>query len=182
MADKSVRASLLATKQRKLDWKNLEIIIDSALAAKFTQIYSQFSQLLDKEARQKLKRKRKPLNYNNVLTINGHQEHLNTVEYLAKTKRPAIVIAASGMCNGGRIMNCLKAMLNDPRHDVLFVGYQAKGTIGRTIQKYGQKNGYVDLDGQRITIQAKIHTIGGYSAHAGQKDLLNFVRRMWKKA
>jgi metallo-beta-lactamase family protein len=176
-----VRASLLATSRKEIDWNNLEIIIDSPLAAKFTSIYSRLSQYWDKEARRKLKNQRKPLNYNNVLTINSHQEHMTTVEYLAKTKRPAIVIAASGMCNGGRIMNYLKAMLNDSRHDVLFVGYQAKGTIGRIIQKYGPKGGYVDLDGQRITIQAKIHTIGGYSAHAGQKDLLNFVRRMWKK-
>lgn len=181
VGDNSVRASLLATRHQDLDWSNLEIIIDSPLATKFTSIYQQLSQFWDKEARRKLKNQRKPLNYNNVLTINSHQEHMTTVEYLAKTKRPAIVIAASGMCNGGRIMNYLKAMLNDSRHDVLFVGYQAKGTIGRIIQKYGPKGGYVDLDGQRITIQAKIHTIGGYSAHAGQKDLLNFVRGMWKK-
>ena len=112
------------------------------------------------------------MKYNNVLTINSHKEHVNTVKYLTKTKRPAIVIATSGMCNGGRIMNYLKAMLDDKRHDVLFVGYQAKGTIGRTIQKYGPANngnklGYVDLDGQRIPIKANICTIGGYSAHAG---------------
>ena len=72
------------------------------------------------------------MKYNNVLTINSHKEHVNTVKYLAKNKRPSIVIATSGMCNGGRIMNYLKAMLDDKRHDVLFVGYQAKGTIGRT--------------------------------------------------
>lgn len=162
-------------------WQDLEIIIDSPLAAKFTDIYQLLSQYWDKEALKKLKNQRKPLNYNNVLTIDSHKAHLTTVEYLTKTKRPAIVIAASGMCNGGRIMNYLKVMLNESRHDVLFVGYQAKGTIGRIIQKYGPKGGYVDLDGQRITINAKIHTIGGYSAHAGQKDLVNFVRRMWKK-
>jgi metallo-beta-lactamase family protein len=113
-----------------------------------------------------------------LLTIDDHATHQRTVEYLAKTGRPAIVIAASGMCSGGRIVNYLKAMLGDPRHDVLFVGYQAAGTPGRAIQQYGPRGGYVDLDGQRITIKAGVHTIGGYSAHADQKNLIDFIRRM----
>jgi metallo-beta-lactamase family protein len=69
-------------------------------------------------------------------------------------------------------------MLGDPRHDVLFVGYQAAGTPGRAIQRYGPRGGYVDLDGQRYDIRAGIHTLGGYSAHADQKDLINFIGRM----
>jgi len=64
----------------------------------------------------------------------------------------AIVIAASGMCAGGRVMGYLKAMLHDPRHDVLFVGYQARGTPGHAIQAYGPGGGYVDLDGERIDL------------------------------
>ncbi len=61
---------------------------------------------------------------------------------------------------------------------MLFVGYQAKGTPGRDIQKYGPKGGYVDLDNERIDIKAGVHTLSGYSAHADQKDLINFVKRM----
>ncbi|MEY4195701.1 MAG: hypothetical protein RLZZ226_2069, partial [Pseudomonadota bacterium] len=72
----------------------------------------------------------------------------------------------------------LKALLGDARHDVLFVGYQAAGTPGRAIQEYGSRGGYVDLDGERYTIRARIHTIGGYSAHADQADLINFIKRM----
>ncbi len=126
------------------------------------------------------------MKYNNVLTINSHKDHLNAVKYLAKSKRPAIVIAISGMCNGARVLNFLKAMLGDKRHDVLFAGYQTKGTLARIIQKYGparngNKTGYVDVDGQRIPIRAEIPTICGYSAHAGQKYLLNFVGRIWFK-
>jgi len=83
------------------------------------------------------------------------------------------------MCSGGRITNYLKAMLHDSRHNVLFVGYQAQGTPGRDIQTYGGRpGGYVDLDGQRYEIGAKVHTIGGYSAHADQKGLVGFVTRM----
>lgn len=116
-----------------------------------------------------------------MLTINSHQDHLATVEYLRKTARPAIVIAASGMCSGSRIVNYLKAMLGDPRKDVLFVGYQAAGTPGRAIQNYGPKGGYVHLDGQSIDIKAGVYTLSGYSAHANQKDLINFVKRMHNK-
>jgi len=72
------------------------------------------------------------------------------VHHLARTASPAIVIAGNGMCSGKRIVNCLKAMLGDARHNVLFVGYQAAGTPGRAIQIYGLKGGYVDLDGERL--------------------------------
>ncbi|MOA42446.1 Ribonuclease [compost metagenome] len=82
------------------------------------------------------------------------------------------------MCSGGRIVDYLKAMLGDPRHNVLFVGYQAKGTPGQIIQQYGPRGGYVDLDGERIDIRAGIETLGGYSAHADQQGLVNFVTRM----
>ncbi|KZY56714.1 hypothetical protein A3735_19620 [Oleiphilus sp. HI0061] len=103
------------------------------------------------------------------------------MNYLAKTARPAIVIAASGMCAGGRIVNYLKALIEDKRTDILFVGYQAEGTAGRDIQTYGTRNGYVELEGKRYTINAAVHTISGYSAHAGQEDLLNFVQGMKAK-
>lgn len=53
------------------------------------------------------------------------------------------------MCNGGRVMNYLKAMLGDARHDVLFVGFQASGTMGRLIQKYGSGGGYVTINGEK---------------------------------
>ncbi|HRJ15898.1 MAG TPA: MBL fold metallo-hydrolase RNA specificity domain-containing protein, partial [Saprospiraceae bacterium] len=65
-----------------------------------------------------------------------------------------------------------------PRHDVLFVGYQASGTPGAAIQKYGPRGGYVELDGKRYDIRAGIHTLNGYSAHADQADLVRFVKRM----
>src|SRR5690606_5060647 len=79
--------------------------------------------------------------------------------------------------------NYLKAMLGDPRHNVVFVGYQGKGTPGRDIQTHGPEGGYVDLDGQRIDIRAGIDSVGGYSAHADQADLVDFVTRMkeWPK-
>ena len=69
-------------------------------------------------------------------------------------------------------------MLGDARHNVLFVGYQARGTPGNAIQTYGPRGGHVDLDGERIPIRAGIHTLSGYSAHADRDDLTRFVTRM----
>lgn len=161
-----------------VDWPTLPIILDSPLASRFTQAYRDMQDFWDAEAQQRLKRGRDPLRFDNLLTVDNHDQHLAMVRLLTQTARPAIVIAASGMCAGGRIVNYLKAMLGDERHDVLFVGYQAKGTPGQLIQQYGPRGGYIDLDGQRITIRAGIETLGGYSAHADQKGLLNFTTRM----
>ncbi|NNJ93051.1 MAG: MBL fold metallo-hydrolase [Gammaproteobacteria bacterium] len=157
-------------------WNDIEVIIDSPLAAKFTETYKSLRKYWDEEARQRLTEGRHPLSFESLLTIDDHETHIQTVEYLAKTARPTIVLAASGMCTGGRVVNYLKALLEDERTDILFVGYQAQGTAGRTIQKYGPRNGYVILDGKKYTISAQVHTIGGYSAHADQKDLINFVK------
>jgi metallo-beta-lactamase family protein len=72
-------------------------------------------------------------------------------------------------------------LIEDKRTDILFVGYQGQGTIGRTIQKYGSRNGWVEIENKRYTINAQVHTISGYSAHADQRNLVNFVKRMRHK-
>lgn len=100
---------------------------------------------------------------------------MNAVQYLASSHRPCVVLAGSGMCAGGRVVNYLKALLGEARNDVLFVGYQAAGTPGRAILDYGPRNGWVELDGERYTIRARVHQVSGYSAHAGQRDLLDFI-------
>lgn len=167
-------------------WENIDIIVDSPMAAKFTEQYKNFKTLWDKEAKRELKSGRHPLSFEQLYTVDSHQEHMKTIDYLHRSRsfskvKPAIVIAASGMCSGGRIVNYLKQFLSDNTADVLFVGYQAQGTLGRNIQKYSAKpneQGYVFIDGKRITIKARVHTISGYSAHADQRGLINFVKRM----
>ena len=169
--------------------EDIEVIIDSPLAAKFTAIYRRLKKYWDREAKRKLRRGRHPLAFDQLWTVDEHKEHLQTVNYLKKTARPTIVIAASGMCSGGRIVNYLKVLIEDQRTDILFVGYQAQGTPGRTIQKYGpRKNGsnnsrvgWVELEGKKYDINAEVHTISGYSAHADQRNLVNFIKRMRHK-
>jgi metallo-beta-lactamase family protein len=161
-----------------LAWGDVDVIVDSPLAADFTAGYAQLKSHWDKEARRKLAAGRHPLAFEQLTTVADHAAHLRMVDALARSARPAIVIAASGMCSGGRIVNYLKAMLGDARHDVLFCGYQAAGTPGRSIQTYGPRGGWVELDGERFDIRAGVHTLGGFSAHADQSGLLNFIARM----
>ena len=158
-----------------LPWRDLEIVVDSPLAATFTRIYRDLKPFWDAEATELVSQGRHPLSFEQLTVINGHEDHLNAVDYLAKSHRPCVVLAGSGMCAGGRVVNYLKAMLADKRNDVLFVGYQAKGTPGRDILTYGPRGGWVELDGGRYEIHARVHQVGGYSAHAGQSDLVRFV-------
>ncbi len=159
-------------------WEDIPVILDSPLASKFTAAYQRLREFWDGEARQRLSQGRNPLDFLHLLTIDEHSAHEQMVGFLARSGRPAIVIAGGGMCEGGRIVNYLQKMLDDPRHNVLFVGYQAEGTLGRKIQRYGPINGYVDINGQRLTIRAGVAEVGGYSAHADQAGLLRFVTGM----
>ncbi len=160
------------------NWPELPIILDSPLASRFTEAYRNLEPYWNQEARERIQSGRRPLAFEQLVTIDSHSDHQSVVNHLAQTARPAIVIAGGGMCSGGRIVNYLKAMLGDRRHNVLFVGYQAKGTLGHEIQTYGPKGGYVYLDGERIDVRAGIASIGGYSAHADQKGLVEFVTGM----
>lgn len=158
-----------------VNWPQLPIILDSPLASRLTRVYQSFDDIWNDEARARQKSGRKPLRFEQLITIDTAAQHHQTVNYLASTGRPAIVIAGHGMCAGGRIVDYLKAMLGDPRHNVVFVGYQAKGTPGAAIQQHGSKGGYVELDRERYEIKAGIETIGGYSTHADQQGLVDFV-------
>ncbi len=83
------------------------------------------------------------------------------------------------MCTGGRIVDHLRSGIEDARNDVLFVGYQARGTLGRDLIRYGRRpGGYVVIDGERHEIHARIHELTGYSAHADQLGLVAWVGGM----
>lgn len=164
--------------RRRPDWRQLSVFLDSPLASRFTLEYRQLQRFWDAEALARVRAGRRPLGFEQLVAIDTHRNHMANVRRLAGNREAAIVIAASGMCAGGRVVNYLKAMLADPRHDVLFMGYQARGTAGRDIQRYGPSGGYVTLDDERITIRAGIHTISGYSAHADRNDLTRFITGM----
>lgn len=162
-------------------WREIHVILDSPMAANFTAQYRKFKHLWDNEAKQKVAKGRHPLDFKNLTTVDSHKEHMTIINYLSTRQTPAIILAASGMCTGGRIVNYLERFLGDATADVLFVGYQGRGTLGRDIQQYGPRNGYVFINNTRVTINAKVHTISGYSAHADQNGLIKFVTGMHKK-
>ncbi|RTE86076.1 MULTISPECIES: MBL fold metallo-hydrolase RNA specificity domain-containing protein [Gammaproteobacteria] len=167
---------LFHERQNNPDWKDILVILDSPMAAKFTEKYKVMKSLWDQESKHRVSVNRHPLDFERLHVIDSHDEHQRIVHYLQQSGDPCIVIAASGMCTGGRMLNYLKALLPDSRTDVLFVGYQAQGTPGRDIQKYGPRCGYVELDHEKVWIKAGIHTLGGYSAHADQQELIEFVQ------
>lgn len=166
---------------QQLRWDELQIIVDSPLAARFTAAYDSLKDCWDSEAKQRLKQGRHPLSFSQLHTIDSHTQHLELVQFLACTRQPAIVIAASGMCEGGRVVNYLKALLGNNAHQVVFVGYQARGTLGAAIQQFGPAGGYVDIDAERFPIAAEVITLSGYSAHADKTGLINFVAHMRRK-
>lgn len=160
-----------------LDWSQLPIILDSPLAQRITDVYRELHGYWNADARARLAEGRDPLGFSQLVSVDTHARHQQVVNYLKSTGRPAIVIAGNGMCSGGRIVNYLKAMLGDPRHEVMFVGYQAKGTPGAVIQASEGAQGFVqiDLDGQMYELRAKVMTLPGYSSHADQQGLLQFA-------
>lgn len=157
---------------------NVPVFIDSPLGEKLTTVYSRLSSFWDAEAKALLHSGDHPLDFERLVTVKSHRDHQD----MLKLSGPAVIIAGSGMCTGGRIINHLKQGLEDPKNDVFFVGYQAQGTTGRAILHYSQKpDGYVWLDDQKVFIRAQVQTLSGYSAHADQQDLLNWVAAMAEK-
>lgn len=155
--------------------KRVDVIVDSPLASRFTELYQEMRDFWSIEAQTTPDADGQHLVFENLTTVGDHREHLEILNYLDKHQLPAIVIAGSGMCTGGRVVNYLKRFIGQATTDILFVGYQASGTPGHFISRGGD---WVRLDGRRYDIAAEVHRIGGYSAHADQADLLRFVAEM----
>ncbi len=163
----------------------LSVIVDSPLANKFTRKYSDLKPFWDKESKRRVLRGDNPFHFPGLISVSNYQEHIKVVKRLKKEGGPAVVIAGSGMCTGGRVVNYLKNFLPDRRNDIIFIGYQGIGTLGRAIRmhkrdgKRGQ--GSVNIYGKQVSIKAGIHEISGYSAHAGQDDLVRWVDGIHRK-
>ncbi len=151
---------------------DIPIILDSPMAQKVTKSYRRFKKLWGKEAKAKVLQQRHPLAFEQCITVQDYRSHQRLVNRLKSTGEPAIVVAASGMCEGGRIVGYLQALLPDKRTDIIFSGYQAEGTLGRKLQSSPKE---VEIEGEVIPVKAQIHTMSGYSAHADQSELKAFI-------
>ncbi len=155
--------------------KRLPVFVDSPLGLEITRIYARLSEFWDKDAKDLHRAGDHPLDFEGLYAVESHRDHLA----LCDANGPAVILAGSGMCTGGRILDHLKTGIDDPANDVLFVGYQAHGTPGRTIRNHAAKPGaFVELDGAHFPIKAQIHTLSGYSAHADQKGLIHWIASM----
>ena len=154
------------------------VFVDSPLGLEITRIYAGLSAYWDQEARDLKERGDHPIDFKGLIAVKDHRDHVKVCDM----NGPAIILAGSGMCSGGRIVNHLQKGIDDPKNDILFVGYQAAGTPGRAIQRYSKRpGGYVVLDGVRKTIKAKVHILSGYSAHADQQGLVDWIESMPEK-
>lgn len=158
--------------------KQIDVIVDSPLASRFTQLYEGMQDYWSIESQHLLRTDDQPLVFENLTTVGNHREHRDILDYLADRKLPAIVVAGSGMCTGGRVVNYLKRFIGQPSTDIVFVGYQARGTPGNYISRGSD---WVRIDGRKYEIAADVHRIHGYSAHGDQADLLSFVSEMKEK-
>ncbi len=160
---------LLADLQRQGRLGAMDIYVDSPMALAATEITLRHSQLLDKETIDTLSW----FNQNNEnLRIHFVQEVEDSIK-LNNIQHGAIVISASGMCDAGRIKYHLKYNLPRPECSILIAGFQAVGTLGRRLVDGVKK---VRIFGEEIIVRASIHTIGGLSAHADQKNLLDWLK------
>jgi len=147
----------------------IPIYVDSPLAVSATEIFARNSDVFDQETVQFLRSAQSPFNYPALSLVRDVEES----KALNKLKGPAVIISASGMCEAGRIKHHLKHHLWRPKAHVLFVGFQAEGTLGRRI-KDGDKR--VNILGEEIAIKANIHALDGFSAHADQNGLLAWLQ------
>ena len=150
------------------------VYVDSPLAISATEIFKKNDELFDYDVRQEIERGDNPLEFDGLKFTRTAEESKS----LNESGEPCIIISASGMCDVGRIKHHLKHNLWNPKSTILFVGYQAPGTLGRAIVDGAKK---VKIFGEEIVVNARIEYIEGYSGHADQEWLLNFVYSFFKK-
>ena len=147
---------------------DMPVFVDSPLAIRATEIFKRNPAYLDPETRAYFDRGEDPFSLPNLrFTLSTDQSReINTLA------GPAIVISASGMCNAGRVKHHLRHNLWRPESSVVFVGFQAAGTPGRKIVD-GAKT--LRLLGEEVAVAARVFTIGGFSSHAGQSQILQWL-------
>lgn len=164
---------LMLLEKDKVIPQNFPIFFDSPMGKKITEIYKKYSNLLSQELQKYFLESEDPFFLQNLTYISTVEEskNINTIE-------AGIIIAGSGMCTGGRILHHIKHNIWKENTHMVFVGYQAKGTLGRSIIDGAKK---IHVMGEELTVKAKIHTINGFSAHGDQKDLLAWAESFQTK-
>lgn len=150
------------------------VYVDSPLAISATEVFKKNLNLFEEQVREEIESGDNPLEFPGLkFTMTAEESRA-----LNEVKEPTIIISASGMCEVGRIKHHLKHNLWNPKNTILFVGYQAPGTLGAKIVNGAKK---VKIFGEEIAVNARIEYIEGYSGHADQEWLLNFIYSFIRK-
>jgi metallo-beta-lactamase family protein len=152
-------------KTERPDFPDMKIYLDSPLAIKITKVFRDNPAVYDEDARS---RTDEPFSFPGLICTTTAQESMK----INDSKEPSIVIAGSGMCNAGRIRHHIKHGIWDSRNTMLFVGYQAPGTLGRVILDGAEE---IRMMGLTLAVKAEIVSIGSFSAHADRDGLTKWL-------
>jgi metallo-beta-lactamase family protein len=161
---------------RLLDEKKiprLPLYLDSPMASKATEIYRRHGEYYDQEMRELLAKREDPLDYPGAQVTND----IELSRAISRAPRPYMIIASNGMLTGGRVVNHLRELIDDPAATLLFVGYQGQGTLGAQLQAGTTQ---VRIDGEMRDVRCRIRSISGFSAHADESELLDWLRAFKK--
>ena len=147
----------------------LPLYLDSPMASKASDIYRHHPDYYDEETAKLLRDGESPLDYPNQIVVRDFKAS----QAIAKAPRPYMIVASNGMLTGGRVVGHLRNLIDDPTATILFVGYQGEGTLGAHLQA-GAKT--VKLDGQVRHVRCQVRSISGFSAHADESELLDWLR------
>jgi metallo-beta-lactamase family protein len=147
---------------------DIPVYLDSPMAVDVTRLFDQFRNALDDEARALFRSDHAPLRFPGLHMVQSTDES----KAINRVKGPCIIMAASGMCTGGRIKHHLRHNIGRPECTVLFVGHQGRGTLGRQIL---DGDAHVRIHGQTYRVKAQVTRIEGFSAHADQAGLLRWL-------
>ncbi len=151
---------------------SVPIYVDSPMAREATAVFVRHPECFDAEtAKQFSEDGREPFGFDRLRYVSSVDES----KALNAGDEPCIIISASGMCEGGRVLHHLIHSLGDSRNTILFVGYQAEGTLGRRLRDGAEK---VNVFGEAVTVRAEISSLDGFSAHADQSESIDWVLRL----
>ncbi len=147
---------------------SMPIYVDSPLSTNATEVFRLHPEYYDAETYDFMLKYKDPFGFSRLRYL----RHVEDSKALNESKGPMVIISASGMCESGRILHHLKNSIEDPRHTILFVSFQAEHTLGRRIRDGAEE---VAILGGRYKVQARVEVIDGYSAHADHAELLSYV-------
>jgi metallo-beta-lactamase family protein len=147
----------------------LPLYLDSPMASRASDVYRRHPEFYDEETAELLRDGETPLDYPNQIIT----REVAASKAIATADRPYMIVSSNGMLTGGRSVAHLRNLIDDPKATILFVGYQGEGTLGRHLQD-GAKT--VKVDGQVRQVHCRVRSISGFSAHADESELLDWLR------